>query len=196
MGFVPCIIILLLRLLIVSSPDSLPLTHLWQQRHVSRWRRGAPQWRSRVVVWLCDERLEGKKKVLRYCLLGIYMDAYTSMLRPVDPSLGLSFTLCDMLKCRPCFHVSVSQAPTFDNAIMDFLDENCIIFDNEEENKFAYTDAHNAFRDLVRKASRVSPQKMLALPKYIHTPRTGREAIIREITRSWRDPGSICIIMR
>jgi hypothetical protein len=33
---------------------------------------------------------------------------------------------------------------------MDFLDEKCLIFDNEDENKFVYTEIHQAFRELVR----------------------------------------------
>ena len=38
----------------------------------------------------------------------------------------------------------------FDAVIMDFVDENCIVFDSEEENKFIYTDLHNQFKDHVR----------------------------------------------
>lgn len=40
---------------------------------------------------------------------------------------------------------------------MDFIDETCVIFDNEDENKFAYTEAHAAFRDLVRHAMTYEP---------------------------------------
>jgi len=32
---------------------------------------------------------------------------------------------------------------------MSFLDEYCIIFDNEEENKLEYTSIHNDFKRLV-----------------------------------------------
>ena len=32
---------------------------------------------------------------------------------------------------------------------MSFLDEYCIIFDNEEENKLEYTKIHNDFKKLV-----------------------------------------------
>lgn len=32
---------------------------------------------------------------------------------------------------------------------MDFIDEHCVVFDNEDENKFAYTEVHMAFRELV-----------------------------------------------
>jgi hypothetical protein len=32
---------------------------------------------------------------------------------------------------------------------MSFLDEFCIIFDNEDENKLEYTPIHNKFKDLV-----------------------------------------------
>ena len=32
---------------------------------------------------------------------------------------------------------------------MSFLDEHCILFDNEEENKLEYTPIHNQFKNLV-----------------------------------------------
>lgn len=32
--------------------------------------------------------------------------------------------------------------------IYDFLDENCIVFDDEEENKFSYTDIHKVIKDI------------------------------------------------
>jgi len=32
---------------------------------------------------------------------------------------------------------------------MSFIDENCIVFDNEDENKLAYTDIYSAFKDMV-----------------------------------------------
>ena len=37
--------------------------------------------------------------------------------------------------------------------VMDFVDEKCVAFDNEEENKFIYTDIHKEFKD------HVSPQE-------------------------------------
>jgi hypothetical protein len=39
------------------------------------------------------------------------------------------------------------ESDRFDSAVMDFVDEKCEIFDNEEENKFAYSDIHREFRD-------------------------------------------------
>ena len=33
--------------------------------------------------------------------------------------------------------------------ITRFIDDECIIFDNEEENKFEYTTCHNNFKDLI-----------------------------------------------
>jgi len=45
--------------------------------------------------------------------------------------------------------MSVFKSPLWDAAIMGFVDENSIIFDNEEENKFVYTDIHTNFRELV-----------------------------------------------
>ena len=39
------------------------------------------------------------------------------------------------------------ESDRFDAAVMDFVDDKCEIFDNEDENKFAYTDIHREFRD-------------------------------------------------
>ncbi|CAN0552246.1 unnamed protein product, partial [Ectocarpus sp. 8 AP-2014] len=33
---------------------------------------------------------------------------------------------------------------------MGFIDENCAVFDTEEENKLSYTTLHRQFKDLVR----------------------------------------------
>lgn len=38
--------------------------------------------------------------------------------------------------------MSVLKAPTWEVPIMTFIDDNCIVFDSEEENKFAYTELH------------------------------------------------------
>ena len=32
---------------------------------------------------------------------------------------------------------------------MSFLDENCLVFDNEEENRLEYTSIHNNFKKIV-----------------------------------------------
>lgn len=37
------------------------------------------------------------------------------------------------------FVLQFLESDLFDSAVMDFVDERCEIFDNEEENKFAYT---------------------------------------------------------
>ena len=47
------------------------------------------------------------------------------------------------------FVLQFLESDLFDSAVMDFVDEKCEIFDNEEENKFAYTDIHREFRDHV-----------------------------------------------
>ena len=39
------------------------------------------------------------------------------------------------------------ESDKFDASLMDFVDEKCIIFENEEENKFEYTDIHKEFRE-------------------------------------------------
>jgi hypothetical protein len=41
------------------------------------------------------------------------------------------------------------ESEKFDSVIMDFIDEKCDIFDNEEENKFQYSDIHQEFRETV-----------------------------------------------
>lgn len=46
--------------------------------------------------------------------------------------------------------LSVFKSPQWDVAVMGFIDENCAVFDNDEENKLAYTDLHHQFKDLVR----------------------------------------------
>jgi hypothetical protein len=39
------------------------------------------------------------------------------------------------------------ESDKFDAAVMDFVDENCDVFDSEEENKFVYSDIHAQFRE-------------------------------------------------
>ena len=41
------------------------------------------------------------------------------------------------------------ESDRFDAAVMDFVDEKCYVFDNDEENKFIYTDIHLEFLDHV-----------------------------------------------
>jgi hypothetical protein len=36
----------------------------------------------------------------------------------------------------------VFQAPTWEGPIGGFIDENCIVFDDEEENKLSHTEVH------------------------------------------------------
>jgi len=45
--------------------------------------------------------------------------------------------------------MSVIKSPSWDAEIMGFIDENCVVFDNEEENKFIYTDMHLMFQEKV-----------------------------------------------
>ena len=40
------------------------------------------------------------------------------------------------------YMMSVFKAPTWEVPIMTFIDDNCIVFDSEDENKFAYTELH------------------------------------------------------
>jgi hypothetical protein len=47
----------------------------------------------------------------------------------------------------------------FDAAVMDFVDENCHIFENDEENKFIYTDIYHEFLDHVCVQSRADKRR-------------------------------------
>ncbi len=38
--------------------------------------------------------------------------------------------------------MSIFKAATWEVPIMTFIDEYCLTFDNEDENKFAYTEIH------------------------------------------------------
>jgi hypothetical protein len=45
------------------------------------------------------------------------------------------------------FVLQFLESDKFDAAVMDFVDGKCFIFENEEENKFEYTDIHKEFSD-------------------------------------------------
>lgn len=45
------------------------------------------------------------------------------------------------------FVMQFLESDKFDSSVMDFVDENCKIFDSEEENKFEYTDIHKEFSE-------------------------------------------------
>ncbi|CAM9670113.1 unnamed protein product, partial [Choristocarpus tenellus] len=47
------------------------------------------------------------------------------------------------------FLLSVFRSPQWDAAVMGFIDENCTVFDNDEENKLSYTTLHDQFKDLI-----------------------------------------------
>jgi len=76
--------------------------------------------------------------------------------------------------------VEYLQSPIWKNPIMDFIDENCIVFEDEEENRLEYTDVHNKFKALVDKQLEayiqdlgITPQDFVmacsAAAKKIHT---------------------------
>ena len=44
--------------------------------------------------------------------------------------------------------VNLINSPAWEMPVMTFIDENCIIFDSDDENKFAYTDIHQQFKDM------------------------------------------------
>ena len=41
--------------------------------------------------------------------------------------------------------INFLRSPRWKTPVMSFLDENCIIFDTEDENKLEYTSVHNVF---------------------------------------------------
>jgi len=41
------------------------------------------------------------------------------------------------------------RSPRWKTPVMSFLDENCIVFDNEDENKLEFTTIHKEFSKLV-----------------------------------------------
>ena len=41
------------------------------------------------------------------------------------------------------------KSPLWKNPLLAFVDENCICFDDEDENKLEYTTIHNVKRELV-----------------------------------------------
>ena len=47
---------------------------------------------------------------------------------------------------------------------MQFIDESCIVFDDEEENKLEYTELHNKFKQLVDSLLAAHLLEVLALP--------------------------------
>lgn len=45
--------------------------------------------------------------------------------------------------------VQFLSSPIWRVSLLDFVDNKCIVFDNEEENKFEHTIIHNQFKELV-----------------------------------------------
>jgi len=45
--------------------------------------------------------------------------------------------------------INFFKSPRWKAPILTFIEENCIIFDDEEENKFEFTTVHEEFRRLV-----------------------------------------------
>lgn len=45
--------------------------------------------------------------------------------------------------------MAVVKSPSWDAEVMGMIDEHCVFFDNEEENKFIHTDIHNGFIEKV-----------------------------------------------
>lgn len=45
--------------------------------------------------------------------------------------------------------ITFLKSPRWKTPVVSFIEENCIIFDNEEENKFEYTSVHKEFTRIV-----------------------------------------------
>lgn len=45
--------------------------------------------------------------------------------------------------------VGFVRSPTWSTPVNNFIDEHCIVFDSDEENKFIYTDIHKKFTALI-----------------------------------------------
>ena len=45
----------------------------------------------------------------------------------------------------------ILKSPAWEAEVYGFVDEHCVIFDNDDENKFAYTDLHAEFKGIVER---------------------------------------------
>ncbi|GMI10635.1 hypothetical protein TrLO_g13805 [Triparma laevis f. longispina] len=45
----------------------------------------------------------------------------------------------------------ILKSPAWEAEVYGFIDEHCVIFDNDDENKFAYTDLHKEFKGIVER---------------------------------------------
>jgi hypothetical protein len=45
--------------------------------------------------------------------------------------------------------MEVFKSPAWETPVMTFIDEHCMYFDDEDENKLEHTTTHDQFRDLV-----------------------------------------------
>lgn len=64
-------------------------------------------------------------------------------------------------------HLDEYIRPRATRQVMGFIDENCAVFDTEEENKLSYTTLHHQFKELVRALVGVRLSPTTALPHYI-----------------------------
>lgn len=62
--------------------------------------------------------------------------------------------------------LSLLRSPQWDISIMGFIDENCAVFDTDDENKLSYTSLHRQFKDLVSLADEsIVSAKMTGISK-------------------------------
>mgnify|MGYP005993149321 CR=1 FL=1 len=63
----------------------------------------------------------------------------------------------------------VFQAPTWEGPIGTFIDDNCIVFDDEEENKLSHTEVHQVRRhNWLRRATRLQQRQAHLVVRQSH----------------------------
>jgi hypothetical protein len=63
----------------------------------------------------------------------------------------LFFTMADDNDWVFDYVMEVFKSPAWETPILSFIDEHCIFFDSEEENKLSHSEVHNQFRDIVER---------------------------------------------
>ena len=58
------------------------------------------------------------------------------------------------------------ESDKFDAAVMDFVDEKCYVFDNDEENKFIYTDIYHEYLEYVSFSYQLNLNLMLVVYRW------------------------------
>lgn len=62
----------------------------------------------------------------------------------------LFVVIAEIIDVAYAYNTILFNIDRFDASCMDFIDDYCDVFDNEDENKFVYTDIHEKFKEHVR----------------------------------------------